>query len=74
VKWVPDVYYLAPSGAKNSGNIQTNDWVCYEWNDVLDDGVGRISKALEIVDWVIHVGNFSDEELSSLLSDLDTHF
>ena len=77
VDWLPDLYYLGRS--RSTGDRvqepQTNNnnhkMIRYNHTDAVGDGVGAVRDSTEILEWLVHLDEFSNaERASQLWSDL----
>lgn len=64
VRWVPDVYYIAPGGDK---------WQRYAVRDELGDEAGGLEGIVPMLDWFLNVSDYApdDASLERLLASLD---
>lgn len=69
VPWVPEVFYLPPANKTNEDVERA--WRQYDWMDVVGDGIGRLSSPVEVIEWLIHTGDFTQDHLQSLLDGLE---
>jgi len=66
VRWVPDLYYMSPNDRGHP--------VRFDLADNLGDEAGRLNTPMQIVQWLLHVGDFETKQLRHLLSELKENF
>ena len=62
VPWLPEVWYFGRDTHKHSNNKRNNNRrssiTRYDRVDSFGDGVGGVNSPLELIDWLLDVGEF----------------
>ena len=66
IRWVPDVAYISPNNRSHATR--------YTEKDELGDGVGGIDHHMQVMEWLLQVGDFEENELKKLLLGLRSSF
>ncbi|GKZ01185.1 hypothetical protein MPSEU_001069900 [Mayamaea pseudoterrestris] len=61
IRWTPDLYYIPPF---------TRTLLPFVGSDTMDDGVGALNSALEIIEWFLDASSLTESEIGTLLSTL----
>jgi Thioredoxin len=66
IRWVPDIAYISPNNRSHATR--------YTEKDELGDGVGGIDHHIQVMEWLLQVGDFEEKELKKLLLGLRSSF